>query len=340
PGVYLTSDFKAIGLSFLKNVLEPLAAGFVPVIQKMFPEFAWVQKLAHDCLAKVFQANGIPHRQQIPDRYKRVKKSPEVDGKAVGGADETLVAEVIYKVDGKEFCVEEEVLNDADGEALSEEEDMDNIDSENVSDAHELNDDVVRTEDAIGVSDADPLKPGTKRKREPSRKPASEVSKVGRCVGLPIHKFFGCAAYNINCMALPHKDLGDHPAGWCFVVPIGDYKGGEIVLVEAGLEIALRPGQIIAFRSSLFTHFNRQFEGFRNSIVFFTCAKVYKIVAAYLKTLNTVDANENLTRLNDFLNFAKEKQTTKETYQATNEKNWATNENNQTTKGNNQTTSG
>ncbi|KAJ3096736.1 hypothetical protein HDU96_000655, partial [Phlyctochytrium bullatum] len=84
--------------------------------------------------------------------------------------------------------------------------------------------------------------------------PQSQVWKEGdkasgdsRYHGLPIAGFFGAVAYNIGCMTEPHKDVQDHPEGWCFVATFGDYDDGDTVLVEAGWEIKQKNLQVFGF---------------------------------------------------------------------------------------------
>lgn len=60
----------------------------------------------------------------------------------------------------------------------------------------------------------------------------------------------------------------DH--GFCLVLPIGDWEGGELCLYEPGLAVKLENGHFAIFRSSEVTHFNLCFKGSRASFVLST----------------------------------------------------------------------
>jgi hypothetical protein len=70
---------------------------------------------------------------------------------------------------------------------------------------------------------------------------------------------------NINVCTAAHVDSGD--VDICIVLPIGSFKGGELVLHEAGLVLGLVEGDILIFPSWRITHFNLHFQGVRASLV-------------------------------------------------------------------------
>lgn len=53
-------------------------------------------------------------------------------------------------------------------------------------------------------------------------------------------------------------------------MPIGDFDGGELCLMEPGLVLPLRGADSIVFLSSALTHFNLHYNGERGSIVLHT----------------------------------------------------------------------
>ncbi|KAG2134044.1 uncharacterized protein EDB93DRAFT_1242740 [Suillus bovinus] len=59
---------------------------------------------------------------------------------------------------------------------------------------------------------------------------------------------------NINVHTKAHRDSGDRHL--CLVIPIGHFEGGGLCLLENGLVLELRNGDIAIFRSSEVTHFN------------------------------------------------------------------------------------
>jgi hypothetical protein len=60
-------------------------------------------------------------------------------------------------------------------------------------------------------------------------------------------------------------DTGDEII--CVVIPFSDFEDGELVLLEAGLVVGLRGGDVFMFPSNRITHFNMSFRGVRGSIV-------------------------------------------------------------------------
>ena len=76
---------------------------------------------------------------------------------------------------------------------------------------------------------------------------------------------FSSLVLNINVMTSGHRDGQDLKA--CLVMAIGDHEGGELCLMEPGLVIPLRSGDLIIFRSCDVTHFNLHYKGFRASMV-------------------------------------------------------------------------
>jgi hypothetical protein len=70
---------------------------------------------------------------------------------------------------------------------------------------------------------------------------------------------------NIQVCTEVHVDANDDTI--CVVIPFGPYKGGELVLHEAGLVLELQEGDILVFPSYRLTHFNLHFTGIRGSVV-------------------------------------------------------------------------
>jgi hypothetical protein len=64
---------------------------------------------------------------------------------------------------------------------------------------------------------------------------------------------------NINVYTKAHRDSGDRHL--CLVIPIGHFEGGGLCLLENGLVLELRNGDIAIFRSSEVTHFNLDYRG-------------------------------------------------------------------------------
>ncbi|KAG0705936.1 hypothetical protein DFH29DRAFT_764196, partial [Suillus ampliporus] len=71
---------------------------------------------------------------------------------------------------------------------------------------------------------------------------------------LPPIILFISLVININVHTKTHRDSGNQHL--CLVIPIGHFEGGALCLLENGLVLELRNGDIAIFRSSEVTHFN------------------------------------------------------------------------------------
>lgn len=76
---------------------------------------------------------------------------------------------------------------------------------------------------------------------------------------------FGGFVINLNVCTRAHRDWKDMDL--CVVIPIGDFTGGELCLLEPGLVLAVRPGDMVIFPSHKITHFNLHYIGKRASLV-------------------------------------------------------------------------
>lgn len=92
-----------------------------------------------------------------------------------------------------------------------------------------------------------------------------EVASVlpGNCSS-PVAPFISLVV-NINVRTKAHRDSLDRHL--CLVVPIGRFEGGALCLLENGLVLELRSGDVALFRSSEVTHFNLDYKGLRASLV-------------------------------------------------------------------------
>jgi hypothetical protein len=73
---------------------------------------------------------------------------------------------------------------------------------------------------------------------------------------------------NINVVTRIHKDQKDGKG--CVVLVLGDFEGGELVLVELGLVLELKHGDMLIFPSKRISHLNLHFKGIRASLVVHT----------------------------------------------------------------------
>jgi hypothetical protein len=77
-------------------------------------------------------------------------------------------------------------------------------------------------------------------------------------------------AVNFNTICGYHIDRDDDKYGFCWLVPLGEWKGGDLIFPQLNIRIKLKPGNILAFRSNLLVHGNLPCSGVRHSLVFFT----------------------------------------------------------------------
>jgi hypothetical protein len=64
-----------------------------------------------------------------------------------------------------------------------------------------------------------------------------------------------------------HFDNNDYQAGYCFVVPFGNFTGGDLVFTGINITIKMQPGMVVAFKSYELEHAVTAYEGERYSIV-------------------------------------------------------------------------
>jgi len=93
----------------------------------------------------------------------------------------------------------------------------------------------------------------------------SKVSMPERLVGV-----FGAVAVNVDYATEPHYDHDDFSNGLCWVMPFGNYTGGELKFLDLNIEADLQPGDLICFQSRHLFHGNNPYDGVRHSLVFFT----------------------------------------------------------------------
>ncbi|TFK59691.1 hypothetical protein BDN72DRAFT_905623 [Pluteus cervinus] len=72
---------------------------------------------------------------------------------------------------------------------------------------------------------------------------------------------------NLNAVTQAHRDWNDQSICVVTVISDPDCEGGELVLVEPGLVLDLKCGDMVIFPSSQLSHFNLHFKGIRASVV-------------------------------------------------------------------------
>ncbi|KAH8777452.1 hypothetical protein F5883DRAFT_350136, partial [Diaporthe sp. PMI_573] len=80
---------------------------------------------------------------------------------------------------------------------------------------------------------------------------------------------FVMRALLVNLMTYEHRDTGDWHHGYAFLIPVGDYSGGDLVLRELGLQVEAPPGCLQMFRGRELRHSITKWTGRR-----FVCVSV------------------------------------------------------------------
>ncbi|KAI9778042.1 MAG: hypothetical protein M1816_004285 [Peltula sp. TS41687] len=73
----------------------------------------------------------------------------------------------------------------------------------------------------------------------------------------------------VNWEVAPHFDKQDAKDGYVADLVTGQFEGGELVVPELGVQIALQPDDVIFMRSRLLEHFLAPFRGERYAFVYF-----------------------------------------------------------------------
>ena len=90
------------------------------------------------------------------------------------------------------------------------------------------------------------------------------AQKLLRHTSSPCYPFRGFVL-NLNVSVKVHRDAKDLLA--CLVLPISTFTGGELCLVEPGLVIPLRSGDLVVLPSHKISHFNLTYSSKRASLV-------------------------------------------------------------------------
>ena len=86
-----------------------------------------------------------------------------------------------------------------------------------------------------------------------------------------------------------HIDANDHGITW--ILPLGDWTGGTLVIPQLKINIDVYPGQLLGFCANILTHYCTPVtSGCRIVITMFTCKNVLfdSILFTKLRCSNTV----------------------------------------------------
>jgi len=74
---------------------------------------------------------------------------------------------------------------------------------------------------------------------------------------------------NYNTACIEHIDDQDYRHGLCWVLPFGDFTGGQIFFPDLRVELEVECGDLVCFPSASLLHNTEPFVGKRHSLVFF-----------------------------------------------------------------------
>ncbi|PVF91793.1 hypothetical protein CPB86DRAFT_671741, partial [Serendipita vermifera] len=66
---------------------------------------------------------------------------------------------------------------------------------------------------------------------------------------------FFCIALSKGHSDNIHLDGTDHTKSYAFIMPLGNFEGGDIMLPTLGLSIPIKPGQLLAVTASFLPHY-------------------------------------------------------------------------------------
>jgi hypothetical protein len=79
-----------------------------------------------------------------------------------------------------------------------------------------------------------------------------------------------CVAISKGYSGYIHVDRMDWPKGYAFVIPCGDYEGGDTILPTLEYTVPLQPGQILGMLAGFLPHCCGQSKGPRYVLTLFT----------------------------------------------------------------------
>jgi hypothetical protein len=102
-------------------------------------------------------------------------------------------------------------------------------------------------------------------------------------------------------------DRDDDKYGFCWLVPLGEWEGGDLIFPQLNVRIKLKPGNILAFRSNLLVHGNLPCSGVRHSLVFFTHNNLFPETFVHVKNNNSNKSSNQKKRKTNVSDDTKKK---------------------------------
>jgi hypothetical protein len=114
-------------------------------------------------------------------------------------------------------------------------------------------------------------------------------------------------AINFNTISGYHIDRDDDKYGFCWLVPLGEWEGGDLIFPQLNVRIKLKPGNILAFRSNLLVHGNLPCSGVRHSLVFFTHNNLFPETFVHVENNNSNKSSNQKKRKTNVSDDTKKK---------------------------------
>ena len=108
---------------------------------------------------------------------------------------------------------------------------------------------------------------------------------------------------NFNTICSNHIDRDDDKHRFYWLVPLGDWEGGDVIFSQLNIRVKLKPGNILAFRSNLLVHGNLPYFGVRHSLVFFTHNNLFSDTFVNVKNTNSFEKNEQKKKKENQMQF-------------------------------------
>ncbi|KAF8667673.1 hypothetical protein AX14_006321 [Amanita brunnescens Koide BX004] len=108
----------------------------------------------------------------------------------------------------------------------------------------------------------------------------SQFEHITSCKALNFEDAFTTVAVKEGSSEHVHIDRNDQGITW--VLPIGEWEGGNMVFPQLGLEVPLRAGELLGFKASLLAHCTTPvIKGQRVVITMFTCRHIFSDSVLY-----------------------------------------------------------
>jgi hypothetical protein len=90
------------------------------------------------------------------------------------------------------------------------------------------------------------------------------------CPALDFGGVFATVAAKEGSSEIIHLDFDDHPDHIAWIVPLGDWEGGEFCVPQVGIKVPIHAGQVIAAMTRNLAHCSAPIKGRRVILTLFS----------------------------------------------------------------------